>query len=515
MTDENIHVGELLKQFIKYWKIYVPIGIICLIGAIIFILVTPKQYDIIARMQLLGEQQGMMSELKMLKSSGIGGLLGGGGGGVNTENEILIITSRNNLTEVIRQTEYQVETSIRKSFKDVVLDKEECPISYIFPESLLDTISSPITIKLNIDNNRIKEVTVKSPLFKTVTFGNQSIPFKMALPVGDITITYHSNGNGEYTTEISPLQKVYEDLSKTVYVNPSTTISDIIILSCEASNRQRACKLLNAMMDRYNQYSRIVKVNEANLNSAFVKNRLDSVTLELTMLEQQIEIYKQTNKMPDPGAYSSITYYGNKETEKLILETETRMRMLDYVITYMKEASNTYSAIPIVDGAGEKAIMIYNQLILDRQRLLQSSEPDNPALKLVENQLKEQRKMLIESVESVRHNIKISLDALYKKDTTLSKQVDKLPTQEREFIEMKRQQKIKETMYLFLMQKLQEKELINSPDELAGRIIDKAYSSYRPVFPKKLIVLIVAFIIACILSLVVISLKVFASKKGK
>lgn len=164
--------------------------------------------------------------------------------------------------------------------------------------------------------------------------------------------------------------------------------------------------------------------------------------------------------MPDPSAYSSITYYGNKETEKLILETETRMHMLDYVITYMKKASNVYSAIPIVDGAGEKAIMIYNQLILDRQRLLQSSESNNPALQLVENQLKEQRKILIESVESVRQNIQISLDALYKKDIALSKQVDKLPTQEREFIEMKRQQRIKETMYLFLMQKIQEKELL-------------------------------------------------------
>lgn len=88
MTDENIHIGELFKLFIRYWKIYIPIGIICLIGAVIFILITPKQYDIIAKMQLLGDKQGMISELKMLKSSGIGGLLGGGGSGINTEDEI-------------------------------------------------------------------------------------------------------------------------------------------------------------------------------------------------------------------------------------------------------------------------------------------------------------------------------------------------------------------------------------------------------------------------------------------
>lgn len=514
MKDENIHIGELLKQFIGYWKIYIPIGITCLFGAIVFIIVTPKQYDIIARMQLLGEKQGMMSELKMLKSTGIGGLLGGSGGSVNTEDEIRIIKSRNNLSEVIRQTEYQVETYIKKDLKKILLDKDELPFAYTFPESLLDTISLPITIVLNIDNDQIKKISVKSSSFKRISYENQHLPFKISLPIGDITISNkQSNQKGTYITKIYPLQKVYEDLLEEININSSEMNSDIIELSCRASNKSRAYRLINIMMDRYNQYSRIVKVHEANLNSAFVKDRLDSVTLELATLERKIEIYKQDNKMPDPIAYGNVTYYGNKETEKIIVETETRMRILNYVIDYMKKASNLYSAIPIIDGAGEKAILIYNQLILDRQRLLQSSEPNNPALQLVENQLREQRKMLIESVESVRQNIQISLDALYKKDSALSRQVDMLPSQEREYVEMKRQQRIKETIYLFLMQKLQEKELINSPDELAGRIIDKAYASYKHVFPKSSIVLIIAFIIACILSLTVISIKVFAFTK--
>ena len=72
MTDENIHIGALLKEYFKYWKIYVPIGIICLIGSIVFILITPKEYKITAQMQLRNEEKGMMSELKMLKSSGVG-----------------------------------------------------------------------------------------------------------------------------------------------------------------------------------------------------------------------------------------------------------------------------------------------------------------------------------------------------------------------------------------------------------------------------------------------------------
>ena len=121
--------------------------------------------------------------------------------------------------------------------------------------------------------------------------------------------------------------------------------------------------------------------------------------------------------------------------------------------------------------------------------------------------------MRLESIESIRNNTQISLDALIAKDTKLSRQVDKLPTQEREFIEMKRQQKMKETMYLFLMQKLQEKELVNSPDEIAGRVVDKPYASYKHVFPKGSVILIIAFLLACMLSAVVIGVKIAVSKK--
>lgn len=515
MKDENIHIGELLKQYIGYWKIYVPIGITCLIGAIIFILVTPKEYDITAKMQLMGEKSGMMSELKMLKSSAIGGLLGGGGGSANTENEMVLMTSHNNLINVIRKTQYQIETTKRSGLKRSLLSKEESPITFIFPPMLLDTLSKPVYIKLKATNNNIREVKVESSLFDDITVNSQTFPYNLVLPIGTITISSNGRVDGNFAAEITPLEKAFERLTETIYIYPSEKMTDILTLSCRASNKEMGCELLNTIMNTYNDYSKKVKLQDATLNSTFVKERLDSITMELALMEHQIEKYKQSNNIPDPTLYGEATYMGNQEIEKMILETETRLRMLDYVISYMKDSANSYSAVPVISETGEKAITIYNELILNRQRLLQSSERNNPALILAENQLKEQRKMLFESIESIRENIQINLDALKLKNSSLIKLIDKLPTQEREYIEMKRQQKMKETMYLFLMQKLQENELINSPDEFAGRIIDNAYASYKHAFPKGSIVLIVAFIIACVLSLTVISIKVFAFEKEK
>ena len=246
-----------------------------------------------------------------------------------------------------------------------------------------------------------------------------------------------------------------------------------------------------------------------------MKERLDTITTELAYLEHQIETYKKRNNIPEPALYAKATVTGYQELESVILETETRLKILDYVVDYMKNPLNEYASVPAIEGIGEKSIALYNQLVLDRQRLLLSSEKENPALILADKQLAEQRKMLLEAIDAARQSIRASLKEINKKNQVFSSQLSALPTQEREYIEMKRQQKIKKSVYLFLMQKLQEKELVNSPDEQAGRVVDAAYSSAKPVYPRKVFVLAIALAATFILSLIIISFRVFVSTKTK
>lgn len=517
MNDENIHIGALLKQFFSYWKIYIPIGIICLIAAICFLMITPKEYEFTARMQLISDKQGMMSELKMLKSSGIGSLLGGSTSGISVEDEVIVLTSRTNMTEAILQTGYQVEIRQRCGIKDVLLYGKDNPVTFLFPEQFLDTISESIKMKITLSDNKIQSAQIQSRLFKTVKLQEQALPSRILLPIGTIVISPNTDvrisGRQTITCQITPLQQVYEDLYEDVYAGAQETVSDIILLSFDNENKQRGCDFLNALMAVFNQYSRNVKVKEADLNAKFVRERLDVITTELVYLEHKIETYKKQNNIPEPTLYAKAAITGYQELESTILETEARLKMLDYVVEYMKNPENEYASVPAVEGIGEKSIALYNQLVLDRQRLLLSSEKGNPALTLADKQLAEQRKMLMGAIDAARKSIRASLEEINKKSHTFNSQLSALPTQEREYIEMKRQQKIKETVYLFLMQKLQEKELVNSPDEQTGRVIDVAYCSAKPIYPKKLVILAIAFAITCFLSLFTISLKLFVFTK--
>lgn len=516
MNDENIHIGALLKLFLGYWKIYVPVGVICLIAAICFLLVTPKEYELTARMQLIGDRQGIMSELKMLKNTNIGAFIGGGSSGVSAEDEVIVLMSRTNMTKAILQTGYQIETRQRRFLKNVLLYGENTPVTFLFPEQFLDTISAPIKVKLTLSPKGIQAGEVKSSLFESVKIEKQSFPCRLQLPVGTIVVTSNADfpisGEQTISSQITPLQKVYEDLYEELYAGPVEALSNIILLNFDNENKRRGCDFLNTLMTVFNQYSRNIKIKDANLNAKFVKERLDTVTIELAYLEHEIETYQKQYNIPDPTLYAEATITGRQELESIILETEARLKMLDYVVDYMRAPENDYASLPAVEGIGEKSIAIYNQLVLDRQRLLLSTEKGNPALVLADKQLAEQHRMLVEAIDAARQSIRASLEEINKKSSLFNKQISAMPTQVRKYIEMKRQQKIKETVYLFLMQKLQEKELVNSPDEQAGRVVDRAYSSGKSIYPKKLVVLSIALLIACIISLIAINLRIFIKK---
>lgn len=519
MDDENIHIGALLKSCLKFWKIYVPIGLFFLLGAVIFLLVFPKQYEFTARMQLIDEKQDMMSELKMLKSSGLGALLGGAAPGVSVEDKVVVMKSRTNLANVIRRTDYQIEVRKWNWLKKELLYGSGNPLEFHFPIQFLDTLSRPISITLTVENNRVTTGKVRSKLFDSMKIRNESLPLVLHLPVGEVGVILKPGSvipeSQTFYCRIKPLQNLYEDLYEDVFAGAEERVSDVILLSFDNENKERGTAFLNEMMTEFNQYSQGVKIREAELTGRFVKERLDSVTTELALLEYGIENYKKENKIPEPSLYAQTTVAGHWKLESTILETEARLKMLDYVVAYMSDPQNEYASIPVVEGVGEKSVALYNQLVLDRQRLLLTSEPNNPVLALVNKQLAEQRNMLVGAIDAARNSIRASLNEVARKNNTLTMELNTLPTKEREYVEMKRQQKIKETVYLFLMQKLQEQELVKAPDKLAARVIDEAYASAKPIFPKVHIVLGVAFLLTCMVSLIAISLRISALNKKR
>ena len=513
--DENIDIAKLFSRFYAYWKYFFSIGFICIIIAIIFILVTPSQYKIKSNLQLISENSGMTSELKMLKATALGSMFSASGAGVNANDEVLLIQSKVITGEMISKLGLQVDIKKKEGLK-MISSYKKSPIALEFPTNFLDTLSKPISIKLSISNQKA-DIKLKSALFEEKKLNDVSLPYIIQSGIGNIKVSKTSNfqldDDKDIEINVYPLNYIYELYLEKLVIAPADAGSDIIELSLKDENKERGTDILNTTMEIYNDYSKSVKVIKSAVNASFVKEKLALVTSELDSLEKKIEIYKKQNKIPDLEAYGSVVYMGSEESDKKILDLQTQLKSMNYVLNYIKNPNNQYAIVPNISYGDEALTSAYNKLMFERFRLLKSTEPSNPAIVLINDQLKEQRKVLIETINSAIKGLEITISELNKKNLSLNSKLNELPAQEKEFIEMKRAQKVKETLYLFLLQKIQEKEISNAPDEMASRIVDHAYCSFKPVFPKKIIVFAVAFIVSIILSIIIISIRLFFIKK--
>ena len=514
--DENIDIAKLFSRFCAYWKYVLSIGFICIIIAIFFILVTPAQYKIKSSLQLISENTGMTSELKMLKATALGSMFSTSGAGVNTNDEVLLIQSKAITGEMISKLGLQVDIKQKEGFKMVSTYKKS-PIELEFPANFLDTLSKPISIKISISNQKA-DIKMESALFEKRNINNVSLPYIIQSEIGKIRVSKTNNfqlvDNKDIEISVYPLNYIYELYLEKLVAAPADAGSDIIELSLKDENKERGTDILNTTMEIYNDYSRSVKVIKSAVNASFVKEKLALVTSELDSIEKKIEIYKKQNKIPDLEAYGSVVYMGSEESDKKILDLQTQLKSMNYVLSYIKNPNNQYAIVPNISYGDEALTSAYNKLMFERFRLLKSTEPSNPAIVLINDQLKEQRKVLIETINSAIKGLEITNSELNKKNLSLNSKLKELPAQEKEFIEMKRAQKVKETLYLFLLQKLEEKEISNAPDEIASRIVDHAYCSFKPVFPKKIIVFAVAILASIILSIIIISIRLFLIKKA-
>ena len=166
MNEEYFNISGLLRLYIKNWRIYLPVGIVSLLFAVLFIIIYPPQYEINARIQLKEDTGGFSAGFQQFTSKGvIGGLLGAGLNAINVNNESLIISSRRNLKNAIRESKYQIEVRQRQGLCNALLYNEQLPFRVLVPTSVLDTLSCPVKISLECSRGEILKLKASSSLF--------------------------------------------------------------------------------------------------------------------------------------------------------------------------------------------------------------------------------------------------------------------------------------------------------------------------------------------------------------
>lgn len=482
--EEAINWRELIENYLIHWKWIVASVIVFLIAGGIYYMKQPRNYEFKAQVLVI-DPNSQMTEMSILKELNNIGFSSRGSKSI-TNNEELVMKSGLIMSRVVNE----LKLHTRYSYKNKLRYEEiynETPYLADCDSAALASIEGSISLSISRKNGKYK---VEGNINKTV-IEKEISSFPVSFPVGKGTLTLFSTPNKKFADE-----KIFISVSNPDAVTKSmingnlktevNKLSDDIKLTCTAGHPQKGKDILNLLIRFYNKDA-VEQINQtASFSSIFIDERMKIINDELNEVEKNIENYKKTNELTDVKSNASIFLQANSEYYNKLIEVEIQMELLNEIQKYVTSEKNRYKLIPDIGLTDRGLVQIigeYNKILLFRQEMLQGTSDNNPALKKVNAQLADTREAIFSAMANSRKAIQITKDEIQAQNNILKSKLKSIPQQEREFIDIQRQQQVKAGLYVFLLQKREEASLsmaiatnkarvLNSP-ELIGQISPK------------------------------------------
>lgn len=529
----TINYQAILRKCVKHWRWFVASVLTCLIIAFVYIRYTTPVYNVTA--SVLIQQKDSKGGLGAALSGGALGMLSGLGGvslSSSFDNELEIMQSRTLLKKVVTDLGLYISTVQRRLTGYNIPLYKTSPIQvYLSPEEAT-ALENGIKVKTTFTTEgkltaQIEYVLEEEEQEIEKTF--DQLPAVFSTPVGVLSFTKNDSlltemqkkekGNIKLTTYInSPIAvaKAYKE-NLTIDGGKKTTIAQI---NLQDTNKQRATDFINYLVVCYNQDVLDEKSKVVLKTSDFIRERMEVVNQELSTAESEIADFKQKSGLTDISADAQLLLQESAKYEQLRIENQTQIRLVEFLRDYIQDPANTNEVIPanvgLQEGKLTAAIDAYNSLLAERRRLLRTSSESNPAVINLNDGIQTLQKSIQTTVASTLKGLQITQNDLERQMRQFTDRINSAPQQEKEYINLARQQEIKNRLYLVLLQQREENILSLGLTTDTGRIVEETLADNSPVTPKKKIVALAAlFLGLCIPAGVFFLLEQFSSKIEK
>lgn len=527
----TIDYQAIWQKCIKHWRWFAASVLACLIIAFIYLRYTAPMYNVTAG--VLIQQKDSKGSLGGLSGGALGMLSGFGGISFSSsfDNELEIMQSRTLLKKAVTDLGLYISTAQRRLTGYNIPLYKTSPIQvYLSPEEAT-ALEGGIKIKTTYTPEgkltaHIEYVQEEKEQEIKKTF--DKLPAIFSTPVGVLSFTKNDsllaemrkkeNGNIKLITYInSPIEvaKAYKE-SLTIEGGKKTTIAQV---SLQNNDKQRAIDFINYLVVCYNQDILDEKSKVVLQTSDFIRERMEVVNQELSTTESEIADFKQKSGLTNLSADAQLVLQESAKYEQLRVENETQIRLVEFLRDYIQNPAHTDEVIPANVGLKEEkltaAIDEYNSLLAERRRLLRTSSESNPAVISLNDGIQTMQKSIQTTVASTLKGLQITQNDLERQMRQFTDRISSAPQQEREYINLARQQEIKSRLYLVLLQQREENILSLGLTTDTGRIVEETLADNSPVGPKKKIVALAAlFLGLCIPAGIIFLLDQFGTKIG-
>ncbi len=500
--DENFNLMDFLTILLSNWYWILLSVIIALSIAVFTVMRTTPTYTRHSSLLIKDEKKGQAGISSMSKEfESLGGFLQSN---VNINNEIITISAPVLMQEVVKRLHLDVQLSTKQSLHQVPL-YDNSPVSLILPRANENDVA---TFKMRLNKNQSAELYD----FKFVGSDKKIMEIDKRVvvrfntlaqtPVGTVIIQPTDKWSKCFTDEeitVSKLQSknVAGAFSSRLSVNLNTKESTVLDITMSDASKQRADDIIFKLIDVYNEQWLKDRNRVAESTFDFITNRLELLSKELGDVDQQISDYRSETLLPDETSAPQLYMRQSSKNTDQILTLNNELSVARYIREYLADHSKIGQYLPSNTGIGstgiEQMIANYNQQLNTRNNVLENSSETSPLVQRLDQDLAMQRATIMHSLDNLISQLNSQMKNWEMAEAENNQKIATAPRQAKQLLTIGRQQKVKEALYLYLLQKREENELSKTFTAWNTRIVQPPMGTDAPTSPKKSMMLLIAF----------------------
>ena len=504
--EEKTDFKAVLFKYTIHWPWFVACILLCMAGAWLYLRYTPPVYNISASVIIKDNDKNSKA------SSGMADLedLGFYSSINNFDNEVEILQSRTLIKKVVEELDLYISYAAKSSFHDIELYKSSPVKVWITPEEA-QKLPAPAYINLTLQpGNKLNvKITIEEQEYSKQF---DKLPALLTTPSGTFSFTPADStiakSEQKIMATVSSPRSVAGSYRGALSIEPTSKSTTIAQISVKSTHTQRGMDFINKLVEIYNRDANDDKNEVATKTAEFIDERINIINGELGTTEQELETFKRDAGLTDLKSDAQLALSENSEYEKKRAENSTQLRLVQFLASYANNPDHAYEVLPVNVGLTDtgltELINRYNEMLLERKRLLRSSQENNPVVVNLDASIRAMRSNVLTTINSVQRGLAITQADLERQAGKYAGRITNAPGQERQLVSISRQQEIKAGLYLMLLQKREENAITLASTANNARIVDEALADAIPVSPKGKMIYLVALILGVALPVAVI-----------
>ena len=505
-----IRIKDFISLCILNWKWFVVSILLITSMGVVYVLRSPSVFSRTMTIQIQSDMQGksLPSNFESFEDLGIIQPKS------NVLDEIVALQSPSIMTEVVKRLNLYIHYAIPGRFHGKELYGPFLPVLVSMPD-WQGNESGEFTMHLQGNKVKLSDFIWKGDAISLPSDISATLSDTIASPLGRLLIepTPICTADNEYVLHVTidPLLSTIRNFNNKLTVTQYNEKSSIVELIFKDTSISRIEEILNMLVAVYNENWMKDKNQIMVATSMFINERINIIERELGSVDENISSYKSENLLPDVQAASDLYISQNSAADAQLLSLNNQLYMTRYVRNYLVDNANKEKLLPVNSGIEnmsiENQISEYNGKLLQRNGLMANSSTVNPLVMDMDEVLAELRKAIIASIDNQYHKLEMQIGSLQKDKSQVTAHLAANPSQAKFLLSIERQQKVKESLYLFLLQKREENELAQAFITNNTRVITPPYGNDIPVEPQKRKIVLFAFVLSLLIPATILLIK--------